>query len=158
MKVGKVERIKLGDIELDVVESEMGDYSAEVTDKPVEQGADISDHMKINNANINLNGVITEEDESMLHQLKELQKTKEPFTYVGRQTLDNVVIENISPNYSVENAEGFDFDIQLKQIRIAYPETFEINVKNPKTGKQDAKTSTKVTKSTSKGRQQLKKR
>lgn len=158
MKVGKVERIKLGDIELDVVESEMGDYSAEVTDKPVERGADISDHMRINAASISINGVITEGDDKILHRLKELQRTKEPFTYIGRQTLENVVIENISPNYSVENADGFDFDIQLQQIRIAYPETFQTNVKNPKTGKQEAKTSTKVTKSTSKGRQQLKKR
>ncbi|HSH51253.1 MAG TPA: hypothetical protein VK982_05985 [Bacteroidales bacterium] len=149
-------RVKLGDVEFDVITSESPKDSATVTDKPVESGQDISDHVKQNSSIINIRGQMTEDAADKLQILKRYQKDGELLKYVGRNIYSNMVIEEIDREHGVDNRNGFQFNIKLKQVRIATAKEVEIKVANPNTGKQDKKTVTKVKPVTNKGKQQPK--
>jgi hypothetical protein len=151
-----VRRVKLGDVEFDVIESENPKDSVTVTDKPVESGQDISDHVKQNSSIINIRGQMTEDAADKLQTLKRYQKDGELLKYVGRNIYSNMVIEEIDREHGVDNRNGFQFNIKLKQVRIATAKKVKIKVANPKTKKRDKRTATKVKKTTNKGKQQPK--
>lgn len=142
-------RVKLGDVEFDVVEDENPKDSATVTDKPVESGQDVSDHAKLNPSIINIRGQMTEDAAEKLQVLKKYLRERTLLKYVGRNAYDNVVIEDLDRVHGVKNRQGFQFNIRLKQVRIATAKEVEINIASPK----DA---TKVKPVTNKGKQQPK--
>lgn len=142
-------RAKLGNIEFDVIESENPKDSVTVTDKPVESGQDVSDHIKQNPSIINLKGQMTEDAADKLQVLKKYQKEGTLLKYVGRNVYTNMVIEEIDREHGTRNRQGFQFNIKLKQVRIATAKEVEINIASPK----DA---TKVKPVTNKGKQQPK--
>lgn len=142
-------RVRLGDVEFDVIESENPRDSATVTDKPVESGQDVSDHVKQNPSIINLRGQMTEGAVDKLQVLKKYQKEGTLLKYVGRNVYPNMVIEEIDREHGTRNRQGFQFNIRLKQVRIATAKEVEINMASPK----DA---TKVKPVINKGRQQPK--
>lgn len=147
--------IRLGDVKLDALVRESTDFDAEVTSKEVEKGADISDHMKTKPLTASLSGVMVEDAYAKLEALKKYQKEGELLTYIGKSTLESVVITSLQVEHSAKNAYGYDFDLRIQEVRIASPETFKISVKNPKSGKQDSKTASRVKKSTNEGRKQV---
>lgn len=142
-------RVKLGDIEFDVIESENPKDSVTVTDKPVESGQDVSDHIKQSPSIINIRGQMTEDAADKLQVLKKYQKEGTLLKYVGRNVYSNMVIEEIDREHGIRNRLGFQFNIKLKQVRIATAKEVEINMASPK----DA---TKVKPVTNKGKQQPK--
>ena len=154
MKVNTT-RIKLQDITMDAVVDENPSNTAEVTNKPVEKGEDISEHMKVKPYTVRLQGSIVNDAPAKLELLRSYQKEATLLTYVGRNIFKDLVLTNLDTNHSVTNAKGFDYSITLQHVKIAKPETFEVNVKNPDTKKQDAKTATKVKAKTNAGRKQV---
>ena len=142
-------RVKLGDVEFDVIESENPKDSVTVTDKPVESGQDVSDHIKQNPSIINLKGQMTEDAADKLQVLKKYQKEGTLLKYVGRNVYPNMVIEEIDREHGTRNRLGFQFNIKLKQVRIATAKEVEINMAS-------AKDATKVKPVTNKGKQQPK--
>lgn len=151
-------RIKLEDIVMDAVVDESPSNTADVTNKPVEKGEDISDHMKIKPYTVRLKGSIVNDAPAKLELLRTYQREAKLLTYVGRNIFKDVVLTNLETDHSVENAKGFDYSITLQHVKIAKPETFEVNVKNPESKKQDAKTATKVKEKTNAGRKQVQER
>lgn len=147
--------IRLGDVKLDALVRESTDFDAEVTSKQVEKGADISDHMKAKPSTASLSGVMVEDANAKLEALKKYQKEGELLTYIGKTTLKSVVITSLQIENTAKNSTGYDFDIRIQEVRIASPETFKVSVKNPKSGKQDSKTASRVKKSTNEGRKQV---
>src|SRR5690606_11553603 len=115
-----------------------------------------SDHVKQNPSIINLRGQMTEDAADKLQVLKKYQKEGTLLKYVGRNVYSNMVIEELDREHGVNNRNGFQFNIKLKQVRIATAKEVEIKVANPNTGKQDKKTATKVKPITNKGKQQPK--
>lgn len=147
--------ISLGGVELDALVEENIDYDADVTSKAVEKGADISDHMKAKPFTASLSGSMIENADSKLSALKKFQEDGELLTYIGKSSLENVVITSLQIEHTVGNFEGYEYSIRIQEVRIASPETFKISVKNPKSGKQDKKTASRVKKSTNEGRKQV---
>lgn len=147
--------IRLGDVKLDALVKENIDFDADVTSKEVEKGADISDHMKAKPFTASLSGVMVEDADAKLEALKKYQKEGELLTYIGKSTLESVVITSLQVEHTVKNFTGYDFDIRIKEVRVASPETFNISVKNPKSGKQDSKTASRVKKLSNEGRKQV---
>lgn len=111
--------------------------------------------MKIKPYTVRLQGSIVNDAPSKLELLRTYQKEATLLTYVGRNIFKDLVLTNLETNHSVTNAQGFDYSITLQHVKIAKPETFEVNVKNPDTKKQDAKTATKVKAKTNAGRKQV---
>ncbi|CAG7592093.1 hypothetical protein PEPTYR26121_01491 [Peptoniphilus tyrrelliae] len=148
-------RIRLEDIIMDAVVDENPSNTAEVTDKPVEKGEDISDHLKVKPYTVKLSGSIVNDAAGKLELLKTYQRDAKLLTYTGRNSFKDLVLTNLDTKHSVENSKGFDYSITLTHVKIAKPETFEVNVKNPESKKQDAKTATKVKAKTNEGRKQV---
>lgn len=155
MKVNTT-RIKLEDIYMDAVVKEDYEHSAETTDKPVEKGQDISDHYKIKPIRVDISGMIVNDSEEKYQTLKGYMKDAKLLKYIGLTSVKNMVIVNVTRKSSSEVKDGYYYDLALKEVRIAVPETFEVKVKNPVTKKQDRKTASKVKAHSNKGRKQLK--
>ncbi len=155
MKVNTT-RIKLEDIYMDAVVKEDYEHTAETTDKPVEKGQDISDHYKIKPIRVDISGMIVNDSEEKYETLKGYMKDAKLLKYIGLTSVKNMVIVNVTRKSSSEVKDGYYYDLALKEVRIAVPETFEVKVKNPVTKKQDRKTASKVKAHSNKGRKQLK--
>jgi hypothetical protein len=155
MKVNTT-RIKLEDIYMDAVVKEDYEHTAKTTDKPVEKGQDISDHYKIKPIRVDISGMIVNDSEEKYETLKGYMKDAKLLKYIGLTSVKNMVIVNVTRKSSSEVKDGYYYDLSLKEVRIAVPETFEVKVKNPVTKKQDRKTASKVKAHSNKGRKQLK--
>ena len=148
-------RAKLGEVEFSVIESENPQDSVTVTDKPVESGQDVSDHVKQNPSIISISGQMIGDDAAdKLKMLRKYLKEGALLKYVGRNIYDNMVIEDINRVHPVANRIGFGFTIKLKQVRIATAKAVQIKVKSPVTKKPNKKTTTKVKPTTNNGKQQ----
>lgn len=130
----------LGELEIDVVESDQINYQNTVTDKPVEDGADISDHIKQKPIEITLKCFFSGNETDKHNQLVEMRNAEEIFEYSGSLgTYENMAITEITPLKNATYGDGFECDINLKQVRIATLETTEVELElgeDPETGEQ----------------------
>ena len=146
----------------DVITEEEIDDLSEITNKPVEQGGLVSDHVERQPTYINLQGAYTGTDApERLRELLKMYYSGNPYKYVGRNAYDNVVIKKLRRYHNRDNRLGFDFELSLQRVDIAKAETFEVKASPPKgkpknsTGKSSkAKTGSQVKKTTTQGRQQ----
>ncbi len=117
----------LGDVELSVVLSDEPTADVEVTEKPVERGQDVSDHVKKKPEVLNISGVVVGDDAAAkLSKLKEYQRTGKLLTYINRVWYTNVVIESLNTRHGTAVRNGFEFDMTLKLVRIAVPKEVAI--------------------------------
>ena len=112
-------RALLGTVELSTVQSDNPVHDMEVTDKPVERGQDIADHIQPKPVILELSGTVIGDDATnKLEQLKAYQRDGELLTYINRVVYQNMVIERfeIVQDAGIEN--GFKFTMALKQVRL----------------------------------------
>lgn len=151
---------------MDAVTDEQPSRAAEVTDKPVESGQGIADHMKMKPSKVHLSGVMVNDAAAKLNILKNYQKDAKLLRYVGRNIFDNMVIERLDTDHGINNIEGYSYDITLVQVKIAVPETYKVKVKPPAKKPKKAAKKKRTTKSfksktkrkTNSGRKQPKKK
>jgi|GEM_PF-2108580 len=131
----------LGDVEINVVKTENIDYRNEVTSKPVEDGAEIGDHINHKPVELSIDFTIAGLDaEDRRDKLQDIRDSDQVFDYTDvkeLRTYPNMAITSLSISNAVDVANGFRGSMSLKQIRIAEQETATINLgKDPVTGKQ----------------------
>lgn len=152
-------RVKLGDIEFSVVEDEKPRDLATITDHQVESGQDVSDHIKQESSILDIVGVIVGDDAAeTLSKLQKHQREGKLSTYVGRNVYANMAIQSIDRNHGKQIANGFAYNITLKQVRISTAKEVEIKVVNPVTRQASPKTATQVKAKTNNGKQQAKRK
>lgn len=99
------------------------DYNSKTTSHPVEQGIDISDHVKREPIQLSITGKIVDNKaataKDIFETIKKLQTSGSLITYVGRNSLGNMQIQDFSVSSPNTNWGGYDFDMSLKEIRIA---------------------------------------
>ena len=100
------------------------DRTAETTSHPTEEGLPISDTVRIQPITVSLTGKIVDTDNAkagtIVNELKALQKEGSLITYVGQVgTITNLQIQDFTTNYNNKNYGGADFDMTLKEVRIA---------------------------------------
>lgn len=123
---------KLGAVEFNAVSDEIPNVSNEITDRPVEDIGAIVDNIKNKPLILSIQGVVTGEDaSSKLQELREYAREKEIIDYVGRNAIGKVAIESISTSHNSMNSQGFNFEITLKQIKIAQIELIDIQAPDP---------------------------
>lgn len=130
----------IGTIELDVIITEGASASATITKNPVENGADINDHIIIEPMTFNIRGLVSDVSSSVLdigqsiasasaesaskseqawNDLLDLQATREPFTLIQNlKTYDNVVIQSLSYNQDKDTGNALDFTATLVEINL----------------------------------------
>ncbi|MFH7461659.1 hypothetical protein ITN68_22880 [Escherichia coli] len=108
---------------------------ADVTSYPVENGANVSDHVQVKNNTFSLSGMITEtpikSDPGLLKSagvngnrrslaidyLNQIMDSRQPFLLVTEnKTFENVVLTGIE--YTEEASESLVFDLSFEQIRL----------------------------------------
>jgi hypothetical protein len=115
-----VNRALLGEVEFSVVESENPSDTAEITENPVEKGQDIADHVKIKPFSMPISGVVVGEDAAQkLQKLLGYFRTGQLLTYVGRNVVASLIIEQFDRAHDSTVANGFAFSMKLKQVKIA---------------------------------------
>lgn len=114
------------DVEFDVLTGESVSNSSTVTDKTVEDGSIISDHIQINPLITSINGIMTKNAWDNLQRLRGFYNKKEILKYIGRNGINNVVIESFETGHPRENQGGFDFSITLKQIKLTQTQIVSI--------------------------------
>lgn len=120
---------------------------AEVSSYPVENGADVSDHVQVKNNTFTLSGVITETPmrlmKDMLYSagvngtrisqaityLDQIFDARQPIILITEHRVyENVILKGIAYDYQSEHA--MQFDLEFEQIRlVSYGETNAIAVK-----------------------------
>jgi nucleoid-associated protein YgaU len=126
---------KLGDVTLNVVYSEDRDAKVKTPEQPVEDGFKITDHVQKEAVTLAISGVCTGPDASArLAKLEKYAENGERLTYVGRYSMKNALIQNISTTKDVEVAgTAYKFDITLKQARIVKTSTYKVTKPTPTT-------------------------
>lgn len=136
------------DVLIDVITKVSMPESSTTTDHALEDGEQITDHVKSNPITITLNGIMLDEAEEKVLKLREYREKGEIIDYDYMTALKHVVITDFSRDYSVDIKDGYAFTMTLKQIRVAKVAKF---VSMPVPVKQQTKEVSK------KGRQQTKK-
>jgi len=124
----------IGEIELDVVITESASATARITKNPVENGADINDHVIIEPMTFSISGVVSNSSSNVLEaaqnifstktkaqeaweDLLELQINRIPFTLVqGLKSYDNVLITNLSESQDKETSNALYFTATLSEV------------------------------------------
>lgn len=124
----------LNEVYLDVVISESASSTVKVTNNPVENGADINDHIIIEPMKFSLTGIVSNaitntlasfgnlagdltRSQSAWQDLLALEKAGEPFTLVqGLASYDNVVITNLSESQDKDTSGGLHFTASLTEL------------------------------------------
>lgn len=105
------------------VEDEEITRDIESTTHPVETGIEISSTIRKKPIEISLKGKIVDYENTtaseILSKLDELRKKGSLVSYSGRNTAQNLQIQTFSTTHPYTNAGGADFDMTLKEVRIA---------------------------------------
>ena len=99
-----------------VVEKESESYSSSITSNPVEDGADINDHVNNAQGQLSISGTIVGGD-SAIRKLKQMRESRDILTYIGVTRMTGLVITSLKFDRSYKNKNGAAFSLTLKQIR-----------------------------------------
>ena len=104
-----------------VVEKESESYSSSVTSNPVEDGADINDHVNNAAGQLTISGTIVGGD-SAINALKAMRESRDIITYTGVTRMTNLVFTSLKFDRSYKNRSGASFSATLKQVRLVSSE------------------------------------
>ena len=150
-----ITKIKLGPVLLDCTTAEEVSKTADVTDRPVEKGEDISDHMKTKPYSVRLSGVMVNDAEGKISTLEKMMADAKLVEYIGKRKLRDMVITSFSTKQNKQIANGYEWDLTLQSVKIAKPQTIKQKVKNPVSKQTDKKVETKIKQVTNAGRKQM---
>ncbi|HEX3045406.1 MAG TPA: hypothetical protein VHY08_11675 [Bacillota bacterium] len=133
--------IILGDLILEVVKEESITEANQVTEKPVENGANISDHIRQDPVKISLSATVAGDDAESIYQLlEEMRNNQAVFDYWGEQRFEpyeSMAIESVSLTRNPAISNGHEIGISLKQVRVVEQKTTAVKLgKDPVTGQQ----------------------
>ncbi len=115
------------------VEDESLTLDVESTSHPVEKGVEITDHVRRLPCELSIKGkivdltqknkegkdIVTKKASYILAEIKKLKDSGSLITYIGRNALSNMQIQSFSTSHPYTNWGGCDFDMTLKEVRIA---------------------------------------
>ena len=124
----------IDDVLIDAVLSENPVYQNRTTDKPVETGQQVTDHVASEPKILTLECVVTGREgrsaAEKYERLVNLTENKELITVAGAlETYEDMVIEELSP--VKEARESVTFTITLKKIMTVQSQTIEVELEFP---------------------------
>ena len=123
---------QLADVFLDLVENEIVDNPYTITEKPVEGGQNVVDHVRKENERLRITGIIQGEDwQERYQRLKQIADENISFTFQGKKFFAPALIESINEDYSRRVIDGFPFIIIMVKPRFAMRQTEELLSPDP---------------------------
>ncbi|MGN0243476.1 MAG: phage baseplate protein [Lachnospiraceae bacterium] len=102
------------------VATEDSDYSTEVSSHPVEDGEDLTDHVKSNMKSLKLTGEIVGKNyKNTVKKLNKLRSNGKKVRYIGNTILNDGVITSFNTSSSADIKGGLSFSMEIKKIRVA---------------------------------------
>lgn len=101
-----------------VIEKESESYSSSVTSNPIEDGAEINDHVNNAAGTLNLSGTIIGGD-GAISALKAMRASRDLITYIGITRMSNLVFTSLKFDRTNKNSNGAAFTATLKQVQLA---------------------------------------
>jgi len=142
----RVKRAKIGNILVDASVRELHEARSEITTNPIEDGADITDHVRNMPLTMTMQGVISDtpiglafvdnikgiigtattifggssRSHDAYDDLMKLRKTREPFDLVtGLKVYQNMILQDLRIERTAKTGKSIQFTARLKQIEIA---------------------------------------
>lgn len=104
------------------VSEEENPTSIQASEHSVEQGEDLTDHVRPEAETITLSGVISGRNhKSIVSLIKGWEKSGKAVRYSGRTKLTQCLVSDFSPSYSKDIENGCSFTMTLRKVRIARP-------------------------------------
>lgn len=150
-------RLKIGEIAVDASIGEQHILEGEVTDHPVEEGSDVTDHYRVKPRGVQINGVITNTPlatgfpaQTLINSIKSVASGGTPVKdawstvkgYFSNGTLitistslddyPNVVLTNFKATRDSKNGQNLKFSCVARQLRIVTTE-ITVDIVVPKT-------------------------
>jgi len=119
--------------EFDAVQEEIVEIDNDVTEHPVEEKGNISDHVENRPNLLTLEGVVIEEDDTILQKLLKWRNEAHLLRFRGRNVIGNLVIRELRRDVDVTIQHGFRFRATLQQIERVKPKVREIVREDPVT-------------------------
>lgn len=111
----------LGGYQIHVV-LEQPEYSVNVTQYPVEDDIDLTDHIERLPTVMTITGeIVGPEAADIREKLKEAMFSGQRLDYIGRNAFRQVVISSLNTEHDYRVSNGFRFTMTLQQVRIAKP-------------------------------------
>lgn len=112
----------INNIYIHVTDEKVG-RTVKSTDHPTEKGIAITDNVKREPVTLSISGKIVDTDALKSHEalakIYDLENKGSLITYSGRNILKNMMIQSFNSTHPYTNAGGLDFDMELKEVRIA---------------------------------------
>lgn len=129
--------------------------SVNVTSYPVEEGLPLNDSVQRNPKTYSVSGKILDttknkNSEAKAKKLEEAMNKGKLVKYIGRIKASNVLITNFSGSYDATIANGFNFNMDLQQVRVATTPYVKKKTKKKKSGKKTVSKSTSNSSNTKK--------
>lgn len=121
-----------------VVEKESESYGSAVTSNPIENGAEINDHVNNASGTLNISGVIVGGN-GAINALKAMRESRDIITYIGVTRMSNLVFTSLEFDRSYKNRDGASFSATLKQVQISVAEYVPMDGELPMTSQDDGK-------------------
>lgn len=125
-----------------IVEKESESYSSTVTSNPVENGADINDHVNNAAGSLTISGTIIGGD-GAVNALKAMRDSRDILTYTGVTRMRNLVFTSLKFDRSYKNKGGATFSATLKQINTTTSEYVSMDGEASMASQDEGKTSDK---------------
>lgn len=106
------------DVLIDVITDVSIPESSTTTDHALEDGEQITDHVKANPTTITIKGIMLDEAESKVLKLRKYREDGEIIDFDYMASLPHCVITDFSRDYSAKNKDGYAFTMTLKQIKV----------------------------------------
>ncbi len=134
------EFLPVGAVELDASLNETHSSSVDVTQHPVEDGADITDHVRIKPETISITGVVTNTPliflasfresptraEEAYETMRELLRNREPISVITTlRQYDNMILTNMQTSRDARTGNVVQCTLNFQEIIIANSETVE---------------------------------
>jgi len=111
----------IGGYEIHVI-SETPDYSVNITQYPVEDDIDLTDHVERIPTVMTITGKILGPDAANIRdKLIEAMFNGTRLDYIGRNAFRQALIASINTEHDAEVANGYRFTMTLQQVRVAKP-------------------------------------
>ena len=130
------------------IQSEAVSMSSKVTSNPIENGADINDHVVKDPVKFSISGTIIGGQQGQ-QTLQTMRDRRDIVTYTGRVRIANLVITSLSFDYGAKNAKGCTFKVSFQQVNISSSEVVEVGVMTQQDTGKPTSYSTAQTKKTS---------
>ena len=102
------------------VKDEKVNYNVTVATHPVETGQEITDHVLKEPLELSITGkIVGDNSAEILEKIRKIQEEGKLCQYEGRNRAQNCQIVSFSTSADYAITGGFDFDMTLRQTRIA---------------------------------------